>query len=328
MSSDEESQLKDEKKPLIHYRKVENIEVVKIRPNSMNPRDSVARKEVEDLMESIRAVGGVLVPVVVYSEDSHYVLLDGERRWRAASALAKEDPKFAKIPANIIAKPAGDFENLKTMFNIHYKRRGWTTSALAVALGRLERLGKTGVMPTNVVSRLTGLTPVAVDEARLFLRMPTEIRARCLRGDLKEYYVILLARNLRAIERSYPDLMKHHEWDDLARSFVKKVDLGYVKRSSSFNLLSKMARFSIEHDAEGLFERTFDRLTTQTDYTLDEAYGDVRSELGVRLEEDLQDRCKQFLVFFDSYVREKRSPFGTPTIELLQKILDRIKSEL
>ena len=280
-------------------------------------------------MESIKAVGGILVPIVVYQESSHhYVLLDGERRWRATKALMKDDARFSKVPANIIAKPPGEFDNLKTMFNIHYKRKNWTTAALSEALGKLQKLGKADLITTHEVSRLTGLTPVAVDEARLFLRMPQDIRQQCLEGKLNEYYVILLGRNLRAVEKSYPELMKRYQWDDLVKAFIQKVDQGYIKRSRSFNYLSQMARFTIEHDAESTFETTFDRMIREVGYTPDEAREDVRSKLGVMVEEDFRARCKQFLAFLESYTEEKGTAVGSATKDLLRKIANRITAQL
>jgi len=107
------------------------IDVNDIEPNPNNPREKISRSEIADLVYSIRSVGGVLVPIVVYYDEKRkkYRLLDGERRWRASKELAKQDERFKKIPANIINKPLKGTEHLEVMINIHYKRKQWSTAA-------------------------------------------------------------------------------------------------------------------------------------------------------------------------------------------------------
>ena len=54
-----------------------------IRPNPEQPREHFDREELEGLAESIR-VHGVLSPLVVRRDEGRYVLIAGERRFRAA----------------------------------------------------------------------------------------------------------------------------------------------------------------------------------------------------------------------------------------------------
>jgi ParB family transcriptional regulator, chromosome partitioning protein len=59
------------------------IDLDRISPNPRQPRGSVAEDELEDLAASIRE-HGVLQPLIVTKADSGYLLVAGERRWRAA----------------------------------------------------------------------------------------------------------------------------------------------------------------------------------------------------------------------------------------------------
>ena len=60
------------------------IPVDRLRPNPKQPRSHFDQGALEDLAASMR-LHGVLQPLLV-SEDSpdHYLLITGERRWRAA----------------------------------------------------------------------------------------------------------------------------------------------------------------------------------------------------------------------------------------------------
>ena len=92
-----------------------NISVQRIRQNPDNPRITFRQGELEELQESIRQYG-IQVPIAVFRRGSHFVLIDGERRWRCASKL-----NLKTIPA-LIQKAPGPLENLLLMFNIHALR--------------------------------------------------------------------------------------------------------------------------------------------------------------------------------------------------------------
>jgi ParB family chromosome partitioning protein len=64
-----------------------NLRVVpidEIRPNPNQPREAFDEGELAALADSIRQ-HGILAPLVVRRSDGHYVLIAGERRWRASA---------------------------------------------------------------------------------------------------------------------------------------------------------------------------------------------------------------------------------------------------
>lgn len=81
--------------PLSRVGNLENILIERIRPNPNQPRKSFDPEAMEVLSASIRTVG-VLQPVVVRPEGLDYVLIAGERRWRAA-----RDAGLEELPALI-----------------------------------------------------------------------------------------------------------------------------------------------------------------------------------------------------------------------------------
>jgi ParB/RepB/Spo0J family partition protein len=307
-------------------RKLDYIDVDKISPNENNPREPIARKEISDIRESIRAMGGVLVPIVVYREGERYVLLDGERRWRACEELSKEDPeKYGKIPANIIEKPPTPVQNLQTMFNIHQKRKEWSTSAKAEAIGKLLQLR--GSLSVGELSKLTGLDNVSVNDALILLRFPADIRKRCLDGELDEFYPILLGRNLKTLEKIFPSLFKKYSWEDISSSFLKKVDNGFIRRTRDFNKLGQMARTCISYEHEHLFEFIFERMIREERFTPRDAQREVERELGYKLEVSFRNSCTEFLESLKSYFRTRPEISAVPdqTFEVLTKIYETLK---
>src|SRR5947208_3380712 len=62
---------------------VMNLGIEEIRPNKAQPRRHFDDVHIEELAESIRSKG-VLLPLIVRRASEGYVLVAGERRWRAA----------------------------------------------------------------------------------------------------------------------------------------------------------------------------------------------------------------------------------------------------
>jgi len=148
---------------------LKEIEIAKIKPNPHNPRLIFHEKELDDLKNSI-SIAGVLVPITVYEETpDEYIILDGERRWRACTALDK-----ATIPANIIDKPKDVTQNILHMFNIHYFREQWELFPTALKLEQIIKLLETD--KDAILSRYTGLNLVTVKRCKILLWYPAKYR--------------------------------------------------------------------------------------------------------------------------------------------------------
>ncbi len=314
-------------KPILKFKPtLKQIHVDHINVNPDNPREPISKREVSDIRESIRAIGGVLVPLVVYEESpNEYILLDGERRWRACKQLSRDDPRFKYLPANVIEEPLEPFDNLQTMFNIHLQRKDWSTAATAQAIGELRRLRKD--LTVTELSQKTGLHPTRVKDALLFLEFPSRLREKCLEGELNEYYLILLGRNLESLEKTFPSLMKRYKRKDLATKFMKKVEAGWIKRTRDFNKIHRMARTCIEYNHPELFEKVFQKMVDDEGFTPRDAEATVARELGYKLELAFRNSCKDFLSSLKSYLKtqakvDRKIPLAT------LKVLDKINRVL
>jgi len=79
-----------------HGEKLREIHISKIIPNPLQPREEFDGAAIEELAESIKAQG-ILQPVLVAVDGDNYILIAGERRWRAAQIAGLD-----KIPAIIL----------------------------------------------------------------------------------------------------------------------------------------------------------------------------------------------------------------------------------
>ena len=68
------------------------IKLREIEPNRHQPRKNFDEEELNELADSIRTFG-VITPLILVKDKNHYMIIAGERRWRAAKiAGLKEVP--------------------------------------------------------------------------------------------------------------------------------------------------------------------------------------------------------------------------------------------
>ena len=72
------------------------VNISKVEPNPDQPRKNFAEDELEELADSIKKIG-IFQPILVQDKGDHYMIVAGERRWRAAlNAGLKEVPVIIK----------------------------------------------------------------------------------------------------------------------------------------------------------------------------------------------------------------------------------------
>src|SRR5216683_1790442 len=147
-----------------------------IRKNRDNPRLVFREDQMNELLESIKEVG-IKVPVSLYEDGKHYVLIDGERRWRCAKKL-----NLQTMPAIVQPKPT-KLENLLMMFNIHNVRVDWDPMPMALKLRDVADLLEKAKQPTNAraLSAVTGVPLPSVRRALDLLDLPEKYQRMLLR---------------------------------------------------------------------------------------------------------------------------------------------------
>ena len=69
---------------------ITTIKLSQIRPDSLQPRKIFQDAQIDDLAESIKKYG-LLQPILVKKQDDRYIIIAGERRYRACKKLGLED---------------------------------------------------------------------------------------------------------------------------------------------------------------------------------------------------------------------------------------------
>lgn len=215
----------------------------KIRRNPDNPRLFFRDEEMDSLAASIKRYG-IQVPITVYAERSHYVLIDGERRWRCAEKL-----NLPRIPALVVEKPS-PLNNLLLMFNIHALREQWDYLTIARKLPDVISLFEKDNErdPTEIeLSELTGLTRGQICRCRFLLDLPTKYRKLLERElnlpkqlqTLSEDFFIEMERALKTVQTRIPGAIDNL---NAARdALIKKFREGTIRNITDFRMISKIA---------------------------------------------------------------------------------------
>src|SRR5215204_3250741 len=76
--------------PCVEVCALPDIELKQIQPNKLNPRLKFSKSGLDDLAASIRQYG-ILEPIIVRPMNSHYEVVVGERRYRAAQQAGLDE---------------------------------------------------------------------------------------------------------------------------------------------------------------------------------------------------------------------------------------------
>jgi ParB family transcriptional regulator, chromosome partitioning protein len=220
-----------------------NISPDDIHRNEDNPRLFFRTAEMDALMASISRYG-VQVPVTVYRESGHYVLIDGERRWRCARKL-----NLKSVPALVQDKPS-PLQNLLLMFTIHALREQWDYFTIANKLPEVQKRFKKerGHDPNEEeLSEATGLTRGQIRRCLYLLDLPQKYKDQLVEElsrpkklqQISEDLFIEMERALRAVKKRFPESIKstNKVRDVLIGKFRKRI----IRNVTEFRMLSKIA---------------------------------------------------------------------------------------
>jgi len=195
--------------------------------NKQNPRgeneDEIRRdKTFEQLKDSV-AQFGVLVPVVVHeakgSGRKKYVLIDGERRLRAALVTNTE-----KIPAHIASSKDKMGEHIQA-FHIHMLRKQWKPIAITRAFKRIKKeleekeKGKSDKELLQELQAYTGCTQKQLEDLGRAFHYSDKVLNDVENGSLRFSHLVQFeASFVEQLSQHYPKLLTK-----LGKQKVRKV---------------------------------------------------------------------------------------------------------
>lgn len=171
-----------------------------IHPNPDQPRRHFDPDDLEELADSIRALG-ILQPLSVRQTAEGWELVAGERRLRAAGMAGLD-----RVPCIVLQADSQSSSLLALVENLQRRDLDFLEEALA-----LDNLLRTYCLSQDEVARRIGKSQSAVANKLRLLRLPPEFLARLRAGGLTERHARALLRleNDHRLEQAAEHILSH-----------------------------------------------------------------------------------------------------------------------
>ncbi len=157
-----------------NFESFQSIPLSQISPNESQPRTSWDAERLDELAQSIRSNGLIQPITVAQTSSGKYMIIAGERRWRAA-ALAG----LTQIPALVRSVEANRQLELALIENI--QREDLNPIETAVAFSRLIQQHQ---LSHEQVAERTGKDRSTITNFLRLLKLPKEVQQDLARGDI------------------------------------------------------------------------------------------------------------------------------------------------
>jgi ParB family chromosome partitioning protein len=201
--------------------KIQNIELHKIAPHKGQPRTTFDKQGLAELAASITEYG-VLQPIIVRPPDSkhkEYVIVAGERRWRASQLAG-----LKHVPA--IVRSLQDLEHLELALVENVQRVDLSPLEQAVSIERLHQ--QFSLSYDSIARKLAKANSTVTNIVRL-LQLPEAAREALERGDITEGHAraVLSLKADADKQQELLDSIIHYGWSvRQAERFVTSVKAG------------------------------------------------------------------------------------------------------
>ena len=251
---------------------VQNIKVIEIEPNKEQPRKHFDSESLEDLAKSIKRYG-VIQPIIVNKKDNYYMIVAGERRWRASKiAGLTEIPCIVRDNDERKNREIALIENIQREdLNPIEKARGFKQLLDEYELTQQELADMVGISRSALANtvRLLNLDPRIMKLAEEGKLLECHCRSLMAIDDVEKQYkaalrIIENGDTVRDIERKVKNTREarskkdnkyeaiYRDIEDSFQSFFgTKVKLNAKKRSGTITI-----QYSTNEELERLLEAT------------------------------------------------------------------------
>ncbi len=193
------------------------IAIADIVPNPTQPRNRFDEQALEELADSIRTLG-LIQPITVKPKDGKYLIISGERRWRAAQAAGLE-----KIPTYIRDV---DDTNLHAMALVENIQRQ-DLNSIEVALGLQRLIEECGLTQDELADKV-GKKRSTISNYMRLLRLPDEVQLAVKEGVISMGHAKAIAsleerrQQLALLKKCVKNNLSVRQAEDLARAMAEK----------------------------------------------------------------------------------------------------------
>ena len=181
--------------------KLKELKLSDISPDPDQPRRNFDKEKLEDLSNSIK-IHGVLQPIVVIEKGLKFVIVAGERRYRASKLAGLE-----KIPA--IVRDLSDQNRLELSLIENIQRDNLNVLETAEAYQKLRE--QFNLTAKQIGERVGGRSESAVLNTLRLLKLPKIVKEKVISGELKEGQARpLLKIDEKTIEKILPKIIEEN----------------------------------------------------------------------------------------------------------------------
>lgn len=219
---------------------VQNIKIIEIEPNKEQPRKHFDSESLEDLAKSIKRYG-VIQPIIVNKKDNYYMIVAGERRWRASKIAG-----LTEIPC--IVRDNDERRNREIALIENIQRED--LNPIEKARGFKQLLDEYELTQQELAD-MVGISRSALANTVRLLNLDPRIMKLAEEGKLLECH----CRSLMAIddvEKQYKAALRIIENGDTVRDIERKVKNTREARSKKDNKYEAIYR-----DIEDSFQNFF-----------------------------------------------------------------------
>jgi len=223
----------EEEKPKMKPMTSALIKLSLIIPNPNQPRQVFNEEELKEMAKTIRARGRVIHSVIVTPRGDKFMLISGERRWRA-SIIAEVE----YIPAEIDLNPGNELDIFQAAVIANYHQ---TKMSLAEEAYAMKRLMTERGWNQSQLARQMGKKPADISNLFKVFNLHEEFQTELLFGKVRPGPILQLA--IYEIEAQMP------LWEDLNKEVAAK----FSGKMPHHNVVAKILRRLAE--ARGIVPR-------------------------------------------------------------------------
>lgn len=205
------------------------IPIDRIVPNPEQPRKHISDDTLSELAESIR-LHGLINPIAVEAAGDDFILIDGERRWRAAKLAGLTEIEASVRPG---LNGSGQLERLVLATVANLQREDMNPLEKALAFKKLIDTG----MSQSEVARTVGMSLASIQNYLLILRMDPWIQELIAAGEIPADPIAV--RAILAVED--PALQKAVVRGAVARSLPAAGVVALARRIQHGKRISRIA---------------------------------------------------------------------------------------
>lgn len=193
------------------------IEVAKIIPNPTQPRSMFDEEALAELADSIRTLGVIQPITVKRSGNDEYVIISGERRWRASKLAGLES-----VPAYIREVDDANLHAMALVENIQRQ----DLNAIEIALGMQRLVDECGLTQDSLAEKVGKKRSTVANYMRL-LRLPDEVQLAIKAGVISMGHAKAIAgvpeeRQLALLKRCLKKAMSVRQTEEAARAMCEE----------------------------------------------------------------------------------------------------------